>query len=248
VPRPVRVGIAFWITIVLLGPAWGMNGVEIDEPLPVPDRVYNGVIDFSLALISEMLIGFVIGFMADVFLQTVGMAGEIMGQQAGFSAASVLDPITGQDQFLMTQIKILFATLIFICIGGPETVFMILADSFNVVHPGEGIDIVRYGEAGWRTMISDEGRRFALASLTFKVGIQLAGPMIGAMILVSVAEAFLARIVPQMNIMAVGFAIRISLSLLILFSYMPFFFSAFKNFLLKYSLYAHAMLSNMAPS
>ncbi len=251
VPRHIRAGVAFWISIVLLGSTWGMNESQAGLVLPETIRDYNGLVDFTLAVMSEMAIGFTFGFIGQIFVQTVGVTGEIVGQQGGFSAASVLDPVTGQDIFLMSTIKTLLATLIFIVINGPENVFLVLYESFKVIHPGEGITMGSYSEATYRTIVTtivnDEGRQYALASMMYRVGVQMAGPMIASMILVSVAEAFLARIVPQMNIMAVGFALRISIALVILLSAMQFTVRAFSDYLEQYMMFSRAMLSRMAP-
>ena len=58
--------------------------------------------------------GFFLGFLGQILVQSIALAGEIIGQQAGFSAASIFDPITGQDVFLMEQILTMFGTMIFL--------------------------------------------------------------------------------------------------------------------------------------
>lgn len=246
VTPPVRAGLAFWITVVLLGPVWGFNEAQLGWSLPIVTRVFNGVLDFGLAVAAEALIGMTLGFIGQMMLQTIALAGEMIGQQSGFSAASVFDPITGQDIFLIAQINILFGTLIFIVIGGIEHAFSALAESFHVVRPGEGFNIFAFGEAGMHTLLFDQGRQQALANLAFKVALQIAAPMMGAMILISLAEGFIARTVPQLNVMAVGFAVRISMSLLILAWMMRPFFVTFREFLFRYMGYAGIFLQHTA--
>jgi flagellar biosynthetic protein FliR len=242
----VRAGLAFWIAVVLMGPLWGLNAAETNGALPAATQVYSGLLGFGIAVMGEVLIGFALGFIAQLLLQTIGMAGEIIGQQAGFSAASVFDPITGQDIFLMEQITILIATLIFILIGGVETSLQVLADSFRVVGPGEGFSLLAYSDAGWFTLLYDEERRFALVNLMFKVAIQVAAPIMVAMILISVAEGFIARIVPQLNILVVGFAVRLAISLMILAGMMRHLFEHYSQYLMQYSKYAGAFLQRLA--
>ncbi len=245
ISRTIRAGVAFWIAIVIMSPMLGLNGETIANDLGAKIGDYNGVLAFVIAIVAEMAIGFAFGFIGQVFIQTIGISGEIIGQQGGFSAASVLDPITGQDIFLMNQVMNLLATLIFIVIGGPEMVFQILYDSFRVLHPGEGFALASFGEASYHTLIYDGERSQALGAIMYTMGVQLAAPMIGSMILISVAEAFLARTVPQLNIMAVGFAIRISMALLILFAAMQFIVVKLTDYLQQYMVYAQAMLRNI---
>ncbi|HQH70544.1 MAG TPA: flagellar biosynthetic protein FliR [bacterium] len=248
VSRPIRAGIAFWVAVVLAGPMLGLAGSGTGLPFPAAGRIYNGILDFSLAVLAEMAIGLSLGFAAQTLLSTIGLAGEMIGQQSGFSAASVFDPITGQDVFLIAQIKIWIGLMIFLVINGPETVLTVAADSFRIIGPGEGFPLGNLGAAGHDVFLMDSGRRAALISVVFKMGLQLAAPMIAAMMLVNIAEAFIARTAPQLNILAVGFAIRISLSLFILWMSMRYIVIAFQWFLTRYTTYAEAFLSRLAPS
>lgn len=245
--KVIRAGLAFWVAVILVGPSWGLHEAAQGYELPYVDRVFNGVVDFSMAVAGEILIGLVLGFIANILLQTIGISGEIIGQQAGFSAASVFDPISGQDIFLMAQINTLLGTMLFLIINGPETVLSVLADSFYVLRPGEAYAFANLTDVVYHTFIYDGGaeRAYALASIMYKVGVQIAAPMIASMLLVSIAEAFIARAVPQLNIMVVGFAIRVSMGLIILISVLPFFAKAFIIHLSKYTHYAEVVLLNI---
>ncbi len=248
IPRPIRAGVAFWVSMVIMGPVWELNNADFQITLPMVAREYLGIVDFTISIVAELMIGMALGFIGQMFLHTVGIAGEVIGQQAGFSAASVFDPITGQDIFLMAQVNTWIGTLIFIVIDGPEKILMILMDSFRFFAPGEGFSIANLGIAGWETLLYSEERRIALASAMYTMGVQIAAPMIGSMLLVSLAEAFLARTAPQLNIMAVGFAIRISMSLIILYSVFNFTTFAFSDYLQNYTDYAYAFLMRLAPN
>ena len=246
--RPVRLAIAFWVSLVILGPTLGLNEWQQGRPLPAVVGTYEGVLHFAVAVAAEMVIGLVLGFIGQMLVNSITLAGEIIGQQSGFSAASVLDPITGQDIFLMATIKIWFATLIFLAIGGPELIFSALADSFRLIGPGEGVSLLRLGEVGYKIFNYSDGTRMAMASIMYKVGVQIAAPMVGAMILISVAEAFIARTVPQLNILVVGFAVRIVIGLYLLYWMMRFTVEKFELFLGQYTQYAEAALNRLAGS
>ncbi|MGI6454256.1 MAG: flagellar biosynthetic protein FliR [bacterium] len=241
----VRAGLAFWIAVILVGPLWGLHEVETGYLIPISTQEYAGIVDFMIAISAEVLMGFFLGFLGQILVQSIALAGEIIGQQAGFSAASIFDPITGQDVFLMEQILTMFGTMIFLIIGGPEIALQIVADSFRVVGPGEGFALAAYADASIYTMIFDDDRRFALINMLYRAGVQIAAPIMVAMILVSVAEAFIARIVPQLNILAVGFAVRISISLVILAGMIPFIYDFYSNYLMQYVMYANAFLQRL---
>lgn len=247
---PVRIGLSFWITILLLGPELGVNEGEITARFSITQEEINGLIGFTLALICEIMIGFMLGFIGQILLVAISISGEIIGQQAGFSAASVLDPVTGQDAFLMATVKLWIGTIIFIVIGGIESGFQILGLSFQVVTPGAGFDISQFGDAGYQVFNwSESGPGMkALGSMMYLFGVQIAAPMITTMVLISVSEAFIARTVPQLNILVVGFALRISIGLFLLHNMMSFTTEKFHLHMDQYTDYALAALSHLQGS
>ncbi len=248
VPRPVRAGLAFWIALVLAGPYLGINEAANGYGIPPATQLYSGVLDFVLTAIGEFAIGFGLSFIFQVLLGAIGMSGEIIGKQAGFSAASVFDPITGQDNFLIAQIKVWIGTMLFLIIGGPELILQALANSFRVIPPGAGISLAAISKAGYQTIIVGEEPRHAVMSILFIMGIRIALPMIGCMLLVSLAEAFIARTAPQLNIMSVGFAIRMSMALFILSNLIVYIVITFKPHLMLYPWFSGQFLGRLTPS
>ncbi len=248
VSRTIRFGISFWLAVILVTPYLGLGQAPIADTIPPSVRVYHGVVEFSIACISEFLIGYSLGFMFQILIATIGFSGEIIGKEAGFSAASVFDPITGEDNFLLAQINVWIGTLIFLIIGGPEMVFRAVADSFHVVNPGEIIAIHRLGDASYRAFLFDDGRHYALMTILYSVGLRMALPMIGSMLLISLAEAFIARTAPQLNVMSVGFAVRMAIALFLLANIFVYVVMVFKPHLQLYLSYSKAFLGRLAPS
>ena len=82
--------------------------------IPAVTHAYHGLLDFSFAIMGEVMIGIALSFIATILLQTMEIAGEIIGQQSGFSAASVFDPLSGQDIFLMAQINTMIGHDVFL--------------------------------------------------------------------------------------------------------------------------------------
>lgn len=245
ISRPIRAGIAFWLTVALTAPLIGLPSGDGNSLIPLVQNDFLNVFDFAIAVITEFMIGFALGFIAQVIVQTIALAGEIIGQQAGFSAASVFDPVTGQDTFLMAQINSLFGTMIFLVIGGPEMVLVTMAESFRLLPAGEGVSLAAFSAASYDVLLLSESQQQALGSMMYNVAIRIAAPLIGAMFLVSLSEAFLARTAPQLNILAVGFAIRIGMSLLVMFSSIAVTTMTFKNFILTYDAIAIAFMEKI---
>ena len=74
-------------------------------------------------------------------------------------------------------------------------------------------------------------REFSLGALLelskniFGVGLQIAAPIMGTMVLVDVALGVITRVVPQLNVFVLGFPIKILMGMLIVILAVPVFIS-----------------------
>ena len=91
IPVYFRAGIAFAITLVIF------PVVDQKQTMEVPITI----IGYSMAVLSELFVGWLIGFVAYITLAAVNMAGIIMDMQVGFSVVSVMDPTSGQQNPLI---------------------------------------------------------------------------------------------------------------------------------------------------
>lgn len=243
---PVKTGLAFFVSIILIAPLIGLQEPADGLLTPVVRSDYQHFIAIVLALAGEFAIGFAIGFIGTMIVQTMGLAGEVIGQQAGFSAASVFDPVTGQDTFLMAQVQTLFGTMIFIVVGGPEIALRILANSFQLVPPGAGFSMPAWAAAAYETLIVSESGSSTLVRMMYDVAVRIAAPIMAAMFLTSLSEAFLARTAPQLNILVVGFAIRIGIGLTVLWVGFPMAIMSYRDFIGRFESIAVTFLERMA--
>jgi len=146
---------------------------------------------------GEMLIGLVIGLGASIIVLAAEVAGTLVGQQAGIALASVFDPSQDIDTTVVGQIYMIVTTLVFLLIGGHRALVAALLDTFSV------IPVLQYrmGEP-ILTLAAD------LLSSSYVLAVKLAGPVLIALLLTELMLAFVARTMPQLNILTVGFAAR----------------------------------------
>jgi flagellar biosynthesis protein FliR len=105
----------------------------------------------------------------------------------------------------------LIGVLVFIAIGGDTWVIQGLARTYDVV----GID-------QWPSVsVLVAGAASAFASI-FLAAIQVAGPILLALILTDAAFGVVSRVVPQLNVFAVGFPAKVTVGLLLLGVTLPF--------------------------
>lgn len=194
-----RIAIAVALTLVML-PALG-------------DPAWHGPA-FGAALVPlvarELIVGTFLGFVVVVAFAAVRGAGELVGAEMGLSLASMLDPTTGRQTSVIATLYQTLAGMIFLAVGAHRWVVAGLARSFERVPVGS----FEMGAA------PATGVAQLLRGL-FEASLALGAPVMTAMFLVTVVMGLLARAVPQLNILDVGFALRIAAAIGALLCLLP---------------------------
>jgi flagellar biosynthesis protein FliR len=139
------------------------------------------------------------------------VAGSFLDTLIGFSFGGLIDPITGNQNAVLARMYSLIGLMIFLAIGGDTWVIQGLARTYEVV----GIDQV----PSIGTLVAGASQAF---SSIFLSAIQVAGPIILALILTDAAFGVVSRVVPQLNVFAVGFPAKVTIGLLLIGVTMPF--------------------------
>jgi len=195
VPRQARIMLALTMALCIypsVTHAASLN-LELDlyELLPV--------------MASELLIGAVIGLLALLPLAAVQFGGLVMGQQMGLGIAQVLNPAVEMESDNIGQILFMGALAVFLQAGGIDILFGALITTFDRLPPG-GVSL----EIAPLKLITG-----VLAS-SYEIAIRIALPVVALMLLESAATALIMKTVPSINIMSIGFPIRIFLGIFIL--------------------------------
>lgn len=198
-PPFVKVLLAVAMTFVLFPIVSGV----FPPPSPTPPAQIN----FGLVvqgLLSEVVIGLIIGFGARLIFAAVELGAEIAGMQIGFGVANAFDPISNQQVSLMRQIYVAIAALIFLSTYGDHSVLKVMAHSFELVSTRGFIikgplmeQIIRMG------------------SELFILGIKIAAPITVALLLSQMAMGVISRVVPQIQIFLFSFPLTIGIGLIV---------------------------------
>jgi flagellar biosynthetic protein FliR len=153
----------------------------------------------------ELMIGYIIGY--GVTLPIVGLqaGGEIVNQQMGLGIAGAFNPELDDQSGAIGQLLFLLGIAIFLMLGGHLQVMRVLLDSFGHVPV-----------AGLQDMASVVELLLGLLASMMDILIKVAAPVLTLLFLESVAMGFIARTVPQIQILSVGFAIRILIAVAML--------------------------------
>ena len=166
----------------------------------------NGINMWSLVpvLVGEMMFGMVIGYCAMLPLVGVQVGGSVLDQQMGITAGGIFNPDVGAEMGATAQLLFTAALALFVLMGGHHAVLAVLVGSF------ESFPIAGFSTGGPTldvTMVT--GLVLGLMGVVFDMAIRIAAPMLCIVFLQSVAMGFISRTVPQMNILSVGFVVRI---------------------------------------
>ena len=191
VPNTVKAGLALLITIVLF-----------PVVQPNPNLFPNGLLASLNLILSELILGLVVGLIARFFFASVQLGGQLVGFQMGFAIANVFDPESGSQGSILAQLGYWIAILFFLLLNGHHVVLKVLRDSFYVIEVGK----LSLGDGVLVKMMEASSDMFAMA-------IKIGAPAIAALLLTSAAFGVVARVVPQVNILIVAFPLKIVVGL-----------------------------------
>ena len=199
VPARVRIFLVFMIGLGAFG-MLSANGVTMAavpmEPLAL----------LPLAA-GEVAVGALIGFMASIPLLAMRTGGLICGQQMGLGFARFYNPAVGEESDVVEQIFYFLGLAGFLMIGGMEATFLSVLYSFEYVHAG----IFATGQGVVHVLTG-----MMMSSLD--IGLRVALPLLGVIFLETVAMGFVSKTVPQLNILSLGFPLRIMVGIGVLIS------------------------------
>lgn len=163
-----------------------------------------GVYVFAVA--RELGIGLLIGFAAAMVFAAVQFGGQLIDQELGIMMANILDPLTNEQISIIGQFKLFLAMVVYLLIDGHHYLIRAIVDSFRAVPIG-GLRLTD----GAVMHLSD-----TLPRDLFRVAVQIAAPSLVTLFLITIALAFMARTVPEMNIFVLGFSLRVAVGLVVL--------------------------------
>ncbi|MEP2101894.1 MAG: flagellar biosynthetic protein FliR [Parasphingorhabdus sp.] len=194
VPVQVRIILAFMIGMV------ATNTVSFDLPSNTAMSLNN-----TIFVMGEVLVGVAIGFALQLGFSSVLIAGETISNAMGLGFASMADPQTGQSTPVIGQFLMILATLLLLAIDGHLMLLATIVQSYSALPPG-------YAFLGPELLLGI----VEFGGTLFSMGLLIALPVGGALILTQLIMGFLARTAPALNLFAVGIPVTITAGLVAL--------------------------------
>ncbi len=159
----------------------------------------------SLILFKEFLIGFAIGFCANILFVGIELGVNTFTIQMGLSADQALNPTSGGNSPVITQAFTYLASMLFIALGAHQWLFSAIYNSFKSMPVGY---IVGFSPNLVEQIVIITGQ-------IFSVGLGVALPIFGILFITDFLLGFTSKMMPQMNIFMVSLPLKIYLGLLL---------------------------------
>lgn len=193
VPQRIRLGLALAVTLLIAPLMPPMPAVEL---LSIPS---------ILLIMQQILIGVAMGFVMQLLFQVFVIGGQAVAMQNGLGFATLVDPVNGVSVASISQAYLMTVNLLFFAFNGHLAVMRLLADSFQWLPVSStGIAMDHYYELVLH------------GSWMFSGALMVALPSTISLLVVNLAFGVIARVAPQMNIIAVGFPFTMVMGLIII--------------------------------
>ena len=182
-PAMMRVALAACLASVLYGIVPGST-----FPTGIGGLVY--------AAGGEVILGLVLGFIGRLAFAAVELAGRLIANEIGLTAAPGFDvPQPAQEP--LPALLSMFAGVMFFLFGAHLSVLTAFSRSFDFAHAGAPA----FSDAAMITLIEQTGR-------VIELGFRIAAPFIALNFLVNIAFSVLGRAVPKMSVFVLSYPLR----------------------------------------
>jgi len=200
IPIRIRAVLAVLIALLIATSIPPMPAIEVVSPLGI------------MIMAQQIVIGLAIGYVMRLVFTAVEMAGNLAGLQMGLGFASFYDPQHSANTAVVAQLASLMTLLLFLSMNGHLVVIEMIARSFITLP----ISAEPLKAAPFQTLVLAAGQ-------IFELGLLLALPVVGALLVTNLSIGVMTRAAPQFNVFAVGFPLTLSIGVTALTTTLPQF-------------------------
>jgi flagellar biosynthetic protein FliR len=162
-------------------------------------------------LIENFIVGLALAYTIACVFGAIQGAGVFADSFGGFSFGQTVDPVNGNPGGSMTNIYTMTGLVMFLAIGGDAWTLRGLSATFNAVPLASSVAV--------RPLIG----AMETAGASLLVGaVEIAAPVMLAIVITDIALGMISKVVPQVNVFAVGFTVKVGVTLLIVGVSLPF--------------------------
>ncbi|HTW11735.1 MAG TPA: flagellar biosynthetic protein FliR [Solirubrobacteraceae bacterium] len=193
-------------SVIAVALAFGLTPIaEHGQTLP------TDVLPLAGLAIENFLVGLTLAFTISCVFASVQAAGVFADAFSGFSIGQQIDPINGNPGGTLTNLYSVVGLAIFLMIGGDAWTLRGVSATFGAVpltHAVAPKPLTYEAEA-------------AFASV-FVGAVEIAAPLILAIIISDIAFGMVAKVMPQLNVFSVGLPMKVTVALVVVSASLPF--------------------------
>lgn len=208
IPLVIKTTLALFLTLYLY-PLAKLDNLHLDSFL-------------ILQVLGEIIFGMIAGLMLQIVFAFIMMAGEQMAFVMGFTMASVIDPGSGINMPITSQILNLIALLFFLAFDGHHLILLFLSHSLGYINLGEFYpvkNLMRYLNMGIFNI--------------FVIGFTMSFPVLAISLLSDVIFGLLMKTMPQFNLLVIGYPIKIALGFVVIIAVLIVMMQHFKELIIQ---------------
>ncbi len=208
-PQQLKILFGFVLAILLFGSV-SKDSVEIAS------------LDQNLMLLAarEALIGLIVGFLGRLFFFAFRVAGEMMSQAMGLSAAHLFNPALGGQSTSLEQFYVVLASLFYLGFNGHHHLLQALVETFRV--------------APLASMSLNVSHFIGMGEMVQKIvelGLKFSAPVVISIMMVNLVLGVVGKTVPQLNVLVTSFPINIMIGLFLMMVTLPVLFDQMNEYL-----------------
>ncbi len=204
IPNVVKGGMVMVFTLLI----YSFSSAQVPEPV--------NSIEFAVLMLKEFMMGYVIGFVMDLFLMVITFAGSVIDFQMGLSMATIYDPQSNAQVAVTGGLWNVYFILLFFAVDGHLALIKLLIKSAETVPYGQ---VVLGTKVAW-AMIEVFIQCIIMA-------IKFSFPIIAIEFITEIAVGILMKMIPQINVFVVNIQAKLIIGLLMLL----FLFSPMSDYL-----------------
>jgi len=213
IPGLVKIGLSFLLSIIF---------VMLLHPKGMPD---NG--DLLLAIILNLAVGAMIGYMAQLILAAVEAGGDMINMQMGLSSAMVLDPTSSSQVSVVGRYFGVLGLLIFLKIGGAYWLFQAFEKSFEI--------FPIYATTVPLAKLVNMDYLISMSSNVLYMGLQIASPVLLATLGQDIILGVISKTAPQVNVFQLSFLFKPVFGAAILIWILPMLVNVITDYFMTFS-------------
>ena len=186
VPLPIRIVFSFCMGI------WVLGFIQF----PHLDVILSSQL-ISIAL-QELAIGLSCGMILSICFAAVIMAGEKIAATCGLAFALQVDPSSGTQSPVISQILSLFLLILMFATNSHLIIFEMIYKSYETLPIGSFANLSNLVE---RALYSSD--------IMFKMAIVISLPIVSILVFINIGIGFITKSAPQLNLFSFGFPLTI---------------------------------------